>query len=671
MKLFWPLKVVTRLFALLLVGGTIFVVAWAWWHYRLPEPRPGSLATVRLYVGKQELAAFQGSGPASKVWVPLTQIPQTLVDAVLVTEDRRFFQHSGIDFRAIMRAAVKDVWYGGIRQGGSTITQQLARTLFLGTERTWDRKVREALIAFVLEARYSKQRILEAYLNTVYLGTDAGVEIRGVGAASRHYLRKDVRNIQLQEAALLAASISAPNRIFSGDPARARSARDVVLSAMRDQDVVGEVAVREALARPLTLTTADARVQAPYFVQLARSEVLRRVDLPESGDVRLATTLDPGLQHRAEVATRDTLAALERRHPDWPKDKLQAAVVAMEPSTGAIRALVGGRHNVESPFNRATQAARQPGSAFKPFVYLSLFESERSGATPASMIPDEPTTIQTGSERWTPQNIDRRFRGPVTIRRAIEDSLNVPAVRAAQDAGIERVIKTAQALGIESPLTPVPSLALGTSDVTLLELTTAYATLANQGVRVTPTTLLSEQNRGVANRIAPSPAPVRAVSAESSFLITHILQGAMQHGTGRTSARWGLNEITAGKTGTTDRDAWFVGYTPDLVVGVWVGMDDDTPLGPTGAQAALPIWAAVMQEAVRRNPPRGFTPPPGIEFASVDQQTGRAVSSWCGGGGQVIQEAFRAGTVPPSTCDDLPLVKPARKLLDWFRNLFH
>ncbi len=664
------MKKIVLLVLLCVATGTLVIGAWVWWHYRLPEPRSGSLATVRLYVGKQELAAFQGSGPASKIWVPLTQFPQSLVDAVLVTEDRRFFQHSGVDPRAIVRAAVKDLWHGGIRQGGSTVTQQLARTLFLGTERTWDRKLREVVIAFVLEARYSKQRILEAYLNTVYLGTDAGVEIRGFGAASRHYLRKDVRDIQFQDAALLASAISAPNRIFSGDPARARTARDSVLTAMREQDVIGEIAAREALARPLTMPTADARVQAPYFVQLARAEVLRRVDLPQTGDIRLAVTLDPTLQRRAETAVRDTLAALERRHPDWPKDKLQAALVAMEPATGAIRALVGGRQNVETPFNRATQAARQPGSAFKPFVYLSLFESERSGATPASLIVDEPTTIQTGSERWTPQNIDRRFRGPVTIRRAIEDSLNVPAVRAAQDAGIDRVIQTAQALGIESPLTPVPSLALGTSDVTLLELTTAYATIANQGLRVTPTTLASDQNRAAADRIAPPPDPVRAVSAVSSFLVTNILRGAVQHGTGRTSARWGLNEVTAGKTGTTDRDAWFVGYTPNLVVGVWVGMDDDTPLGPTGAQAALPIWASVMQEAVRRIPPRGFTPPPGIEFAAVDQQTGRSVLSWCGSKGQVIEEAFRVGTVPPSSCEDMPLVKPARKLFEWFRNLF-
>jgi penicillin-binding protein 1B len=659
----------TRLIVLAAVGGLVGLVVWAWWQYPLPEARSASLATVRLYAGKEELAVFQGSSPASKVWVPLAQIPQPLVDAVLVTEDRRFFHHGGIDPRAIVRAGVKDLWHGGIRQGGSTITQQLARTLFLGTERTWQRKVRESLIALILEARYSKQRILEAYLNSVYLGTDAGVEIRGFGAAARHYLHKDLRELRLEDAALLAASISAPNRVFSGDPARALAARNTVLSAMGEQGAATETAVREAQRRPLTLTVAAARVPAPYFVQLARSEILRRVELPDTGEVRLATTLDLALQHRAEATVREALRALEARHPAWPKDKLQAALVAIEPATGAVRALIGGRQNVESPFNRATQAARQPGSAFKPIVYLSLFESAGAKATPASLIPDEPTTIQSGSERWTPQNIDRRFRGPVTVRRALEDSLNVPAARAGQDAGIDQVVQTAQALGIESPLTAVPSIALGTSDVTLLELTAAYATIANQGIRVTPTALMPEQNRALAARLAPPPAPVRAASAVSSFLITHILRGVMQHGTARSSARWGLSEITAGKTGTTDRDAWFVGYTPDLAIGVWVGMDDGTPLGLTGAQAALPIWAAVMRDAVHRKAPGAFAPPPGVVFASVDPDTGRAVSAWCGGG-PGIEEAFRAGTVPPTACADLPLVKPARKLLDWFRNLF-
>jgi len=658
-----------------LVAGCFAVAwAWAWWRYPLPNPGAVSLPTVRIFAGEEQIAVFQGTSQRSQVWLPLAQFPRSVVDAILVTEDRRFYHHRGIDFLAVIRAGGINLWHGKLRQGGSTITQQLARTLFLSSERTWGRKLREFFITLLLELGYPKDRILEAYLNSVYMGTDGAVSVYGLGAAARHFLDKDLAAVRLDEAALLASAISAPNRISTRDPARAREGRDGVLHAMREQGVISDTDARGAMARPTRWRSAGFANRAPYFVDLAREEIARRVTLPVAGEVRIASTLDPVLQRVAEAAVRTGIQRIERRKAGIPPGRLQAALVAVEPATGQIRALVGGRGYMESPFNRATRARRQPGSLFKPIVYLAAFEAEPGGEnpvlTPASLIADAPMVIQTGSQKWSPRNTDHRFRGPVTVRRALENSLNVPTVRVAQEIGVDRIAETAQALGIERPLAPVPSLALGTSEVTLLEITTVFATLANQGVRVSPTALAPGQ-QGETAEVLPLPAPVRAVSPESSFLITHILRGVMRDGTGRASASWGLSDVTAGKTGTTDglRDAWFVGYTPDLVVGVWVGFDDGSPIGLEGAQAALPIWASVMQSVARRAPPTPFTPPPGVILASIDRDTGRSVSFWCRGG-TVIEEAFRAGTEPPTDCGETPLATMAGGFLDWFRNLF-
>ncbi len=660
--------------ASLVVGVLGVAWAWGWWRYPLPSPGPGTLPTVRLFAGDEQIAVFQGTSQRAQVWVPLARFPRSAVDAVLNTEDRRFFSHRGIDFLAVIRAGVIDLWHGKVRQGGSTITQQLARTLFLSSERTWGRKLRESFITLLLELCYPKDRILEAYLNSVYMGTDGAVDVFGLGAAARHFLDKDLAAVRLDEAAFLAAAISAPNRIFSRDPVRAREGRDRVLLAMREQGLISDTDVGWAMARPIRWRSAGSASQAPYFVDFTREEIARRATLPVSGEVRIATTLDPALQRVAEAAVRTGIHRIERKQAGLPPGKLQAALIAMEPATGQIRALVGGRGYLESPYNRATRASRQPGSLFKPIVYLAAFEAEPVGGspvlTPASLIADAPMVIRNGSQKWSPRNIDHRFRGPVTVRRALEESLNVPTVRVAQEVGVDRIAETAQTLGIERFLAPVPSLALGTSEVTLLEITTAFATLANQGVRVSPTALAPGQ-RGDAAEILPPLPPVRAVSAESSFLVTHILRGVMRDGTGRASAGWGLSDIAAGKTGTTDglRDAWFVGYTPDLVVGVWVGLDNGTPIGLDGGQAALPIWASVMQAAVRRAPPTPFTPPPGVVLASIDRDTGRSVSFWCRGG-TVIEEAFRAGTEPSTDCDETPMAKVAGGFLDWLRNLF-
>ncbi len=669
-----------RGFVVVFALAAALCLTWAWigWQWPLPDGRANSVPTVRLYAGRgtEEIAILEGTTPRAQVWVPLSEIPRSVVGAVLTAEDRRFFHHRGVDLRAVLRAARSDLRHGEVRQGASTITQQLARSLFLTPDRTWGRKLREAAIAVALEVRYPKDRILEAYLNSVYIGQDGSVALYGLGAAARHFLHKELPAVRLDEAALLASAISAPYRTFSGVGARARAGRDALLHAMREQGTVNETVASEAMARPLPKPSGGSFVRAPYFVDLAREEIARRASLPSSGDVRIITTLDPVLQRAAESAIRDSLERIERRRPDLARRRLQAALVAIEPASGQIRALVGGRRYLDSPFNRATRAARQPGSLFKPIVYLAAFEAERTGKlpglTPASLISDEPTAIQAEGETWSPRNIDRRFHGPVTVRRALEESLNIPAARMAQEVGLDQVVQMARALGIESPLAPVPSLALGTSEVSLLEITAAFATVANRGVRATPTTLVPLQGKVVMGILVPLPPPARAASAESSYLITHILQGVMSRGTGRASTAWGLSDIAAGKTGTSDglRDAWFVGYTPDLAVGVWLGLDDGSSLGLTGAQAALPVWAAVMQVAVRRTSPHHFEPPPGIVLAAVDRDTGRPASFWCGDT-TVIEEAFRAESEPHGGCGGLPLMGKVGGIFGWLRGLFH
>jgi penicillin-binding protein 1B len=660
------------------VLAALLVVAagggWLWigWQFPLPGPESGSGPTLRLTAGAVEFAVLPGTSGRSQHWVPLDRIPRHLVDAVLVAEDRGFFRHPGIDWKAVLRAAVMNLRRGGVHQGGSTVTQQLARLLFLDGQRTWARKVREAVIALLLELRYTKAQILEAYLNCVYLGQDGPVSVIGFGAAARQYLDLDLSQVRLEDAALLAAAIRAPNRIFAGAPRTARASRNTLLAAMAEAGVAGEAAVRQAQARPVRWQPTR-RAAAPYFVDLAREEIRRRLTLPQAGEVRIATTLDPSLQRSAEQAIQRTLDRLERR-PGHGRGSLQAALVAMEPATGSIRALVGGRGYAESPFNRAVRASRQPGSLFKPFVYLAAFEAggsgDRQALTPASLVADAPLALRAGDARWAPRNLDRRFHGPVTVRRALEDSLNLPAVRVAQEVGLPRVTEVARAMGITSHLAPVPSLALGTSEVTLLEITTAFAGLANLGVPTLPTTLEADPPPAAFQWSGPRLAPHPAVSAEAAFLVTNLLRGVMREGTGRSSARYGLSEITAGKTGSSDglRDAWFVGYTPDLVVGVWVGRDDGTSIGMTGAEAALPIWAEVMQGAVQRVPPRPFTPPPGVVFVEVNRDTGQPVAFGCGEG-PALAEAFRAGTEPVADCG-LPLARPLAGVLDWIRNLF-
>ena len=669
----WPRRphgdrlALTAILAVAAVLVPLLVLAGACWQYSLPEPGAGSPA-IHVYAGAQPIGVIYPAHRAQN-WAPLARIPQSVVDSVIIAEDRRFWSHAGVDALAATRALQVNLKRGELHQGASTITQQLARTLFLDTQRTWSRKVRETAIALMLEVRYSKKRILETYLNNIYLGQDREVPVYGFPAAARRFFDKDVADLEVHEAALLAGAIRAPNRLLAGAGAEGKARRDEILVAMREQGLIDIATMRTATSKPVALRAPDVARTAPYFVDFVASELSRRAQLPTSGEIKVQTTLDVTLQRAAEAAVRNGISRIERARPQLT-GQVQAAVLAIEPASGEIRALVGGRSYGESTFNRAIRAARQPGSIFKPFVYLAAFEAERrgQGLTPASLLSDEPLSVRAAGVSWEPRNMDGQFHGRVTVRRALEQSLNVPAVRVALDLGPDRVADVARAIGIEHPLTPVPSLALGTSEVTLLEMTSAFATLANRGLRMVPTGLATDLS-GAGPALAYLPSSTRAVSAESAFMITHLLRGVMRRGTGSGSSAWGLQELTAGKTGTTDglRDAWFVGYTPELVVGVWVGLDDGSPLGLTGSQAALPIWGPVMQAAVRKASPAAFTPPPGVVLTKVDRITGRPVSLWCGSE-DVVQEAFREGTVPPDDCDSV-VRTGVTAVLDWFQKL--
>src|SRR6266853_1858436 len=622
----WPRRpsgdrlALTAILAAAAVFIPLLVLVGASWHYSLPEPG-ASVPAIRVYAGTEPIGTVYPAHRA-QIWVPLTEIPRSVVDAVLIAEDRRFWNHAGVDALAATRAVQVNLKRGELRQGASTITQQLARTLFLDTQRSWSRKVRETAIALMLEVRYSKSRILEAYLNNVYLGQDGDVPVYGFPAAARRFFGKDVAGLEIHEAALLAGAIRAPNRLLGGARPEGQRRRDEILLAMKDQGLIDAATLRAATSKPVPRRSTDFGRTAPYFVDFVAAELARRAQLPTSGEIRVQTTLDLALQRAAEVAVRNGISRIERARPQLA-GQVQAAVIAIEPASGEIRALVGGRSYGESSFNRATRVS------------------------------------------WEPRNMDGQFHGRVTVRRALEQSLNIPAVRVALDLGPNRVADVAHAMGIEHPLAPVPSLGLGTSEVTLLEMTSAFATLANSGLRSVPTGLASDLS-GTGPTLAYLPPSTRAVSAESAFMITNLLRGVMRRGTGASSAGWGLQDLTAGKTGTTDglRDAWFVGYTPDLVVGVWVGLDDGSPLGLTGSQAALPIWGPVMQTAVRKSPPADFTPPPGVVLARVDRATGKPVSLWCGSD-DVIQEAFREGTVPSDECDAV-VRTGVTAVLDWF-----
>jgi len=602
------------------------------------------------------LSGVRGESRQFREWVPLASIPRQVIDTVLAFEDRRFYQHPGVDPLAMARAAWTNLRSGAVVQGGSTITQQLAKNLYYSPRRTLVRKLKESLAAFILELKYGKEEILESYLNEIYLGQNGAVSIYGIGEAARQYFGKSLQALTIAETALLVGMIKAPNAYSPvRAPGLAKQRRDLVLQRLREAGHLSEQEFAEAVGAAVQVAlTQESLTAAPYFVDylLYQSEESAGEALPPGA--KLITTLDPVMQRVGETSLRRGLTQLESTYPflKRPGEPLQGALVALDPETGGILAMAGGRDYRLSQYNRAVQARRQPGSLFKPLVYLAAFEASRESAveaiTPASLVLDAPVSFTTGTGSWSPQNYDREFRGKVTVRTALEQSLNIPAVRVAQTVGIHRITQLVRSLGLRSPLAKNLSLALGTSEVSLLEITAAFGAIAHGGRFVPPTPVQS--------LVAPTGEPLwhatlethQAVSPQSGYLLTILLKGVVERGTASKARALGLHGIVAGKTGTTDkyRDAWFIGYTPDLVVGVWVGFDDGTELRLTGAQAALPLWVEFARQVIPSNSP-DFPIPTGVIMRDVDPESGQLATSRCP---QVVSEVFIEGTEPTDYC---------------------
>ncbi len=590
--------------------------------------------------------------------VPLDDIPRTLVQAVLTLEDRRFYEHGGLDLHRVAGAMLANLQKGRFSQGGSTITQQVVKNVYLDARKTLGRKVHEAWLALRVEAGQDKDKILETYLNTIYLGQRGAVSIRGVEAASRHYFGKTVRELSVAQCALLAGLIPGPGNYSPyNDEARAKERRALVLRVLRDESVITPEEFETASAEPLGALKKPPRpASAPYFtawVERQITEALPDVDLRGSG-YAVVTELDASLQILAEDAVQRGIANLEKGYPKLKRDKspLQAALIALDPATGDVLAHVGGREYGATQFDRAIQSVRQPGSVFKPIVALAALSHDEAGNPPrytlASRLEDAPLAVKTVAGLWKPTNYDGEFRGVITLRRSLERSLNVPLVRVAMDVGLERVVETARKLGVESKLDPVPSIALGSYELSLLEVARVYAVFASGGIRSEPrfyTRVLDGEGQLIDSRRVASE---RVFEASEIALVTSALQGTVERGTAAAIRSSGFRGPLAAKTGTTNdyRDAWFVGYTPDIVVAVWVGFDDQSAVGLPGSVAALPIFADFIKSALGPEGGRGFPMPDGLEYIPVQAETGLRATWGCVGD----PELFLYGTAPVETC---------------------
>jgi penicillin-binding protein 1B len=587
-----------------------------------------------------ELAAqLSGSQKLRRDPLAWEQIPRGLADAVVAAEDKRFWTHWGLDPRAILRATWANA-RGRELQGASTITQQLSKNLFLSPRRTFSRKLSEAALALYLERRLDKRRILTLYLNHIYLGQDGPASVMGMRAAARFYFAKDPSELTLAESAALAGLIRGPGLYDPfRDPAACRTRRDWVLRRMRADGFISEDALDSALAEPLRPMRGagaggnDARDDAYYVAEVVR-QLLPRYD----GDVlyrnglSIYTAMDPVLQSYAQRTLRGV--------------KNQAALVALDPRTGDVLALAGGRDFAESQFNRATQASRQPGSAFKPFVYAAAL---KVGLTPATLLLDQRRSYPGEGGDWSPANYDGVYFGTATVREALAHSLNAATLDLAGRVGIDRIQETARASGVASPLRRDLGLALGASEVGLLELVSAYGPFAAEGRRATPRLVVAVAAADGAVLEATPPESAVVMDPAVAYLMTSLMRSVVREGTARALPSLGFTAPAAGKTGTTNdgRDAWFIGYTTSLLAGAWVGDDRNRALKLTGAKDALPLWAAFMKEASADRPADEFARPPGVVEVRICVESGMLARSGCP---KKLDEIFIAGTEPLHEC---------------------
>jgi len=601
----------------------------------------------------------------NRILVTLDDTPPNLIHAFIAVEDRNFYKHWGIHLSSVVRAGLKNTMSLRVREGASTITQQLARNLFLNQEQTWTRKVREAVLAVRIEQNYSKEEILEMYLNQIYFGDGA----YGIQSAARGFFGKDVKNLTLSECALLAGLPRNP-RGYSPfrHPDAAKRRRDIVIRSMEDCHFIdkdqGAKARKEEMRIGSTPLNPD---HAPYFMEMVRQFLEKEVgsEAIYEGGLTVYTTLDLDWQTESEKLVEKVLTKLEKdtgtkdtraryleardKGKNPVLDYLESSAMVVDVETGALRVMIGGRSFDESNFNRATSALRQPGSAFKPFIYLTALEK---GFYPSYVMTDAPVVFyEAGQDPWRPLNYDREFRGPVSLRFALQKSLNVPTIKVQEEIGTPDVIKTARTAGIHTPIPEFRSIALGTAEVTLEDLCYAYAVFANNGIRVEPyfVTKIEDQSGNVLHEYRPEQREVLAPAPVA--ILTNMLESVVDHGTGADSRTEGFILPAAGKTGTTDdySDAWFIGFTPKTVAGVWVGYDQPHTIGGgmSGTRAALPLWTSIMKVVTAGDPPQQFELPEGVVTREVCVDTGLPASPYC----PVTQpELFLAGKVPTERC---------------------
>ena len=592
-----------------------------------------------------------------RVPVSLTAVPKVLTDAIIAMEDRSFFKHEGISLRGILRAAWVDIRRGSLHTGGSTLTQQLTKNLYLNPERTWRRKALEALMAVLLEARYTKEEILESYLNEIYLGQNGAVQILGVEQASQVYFGKHVTYLTLPEAATLAGMIRSPNVLSPlKNPARAKARRDVALKVMLDQGKITEQEYQAAVKSPLSVTRFPRLSRsAPFFVDFVMKQL--RETYPETQlkteGLRIFTTLDTTMQRSAEQSLESGIAGLTKQYKQIKNAQrpLEGVILTIQPGTGYVKALVGGRNYSKTQFNRAISARRQPGSLFKPFVYVTAMDPARGDQafTAATVLDDSPISVQSGNAVWRPQNYDLRFHGPVTMREALAHSYNIPAVRAAINAGMPNVIRTAANIGVESRLAPYPSMSLGSFEVTPLEIAYAYSVFANLGVKAEPVSILAVATRDGHLLESREVKMKRVAPASVCYVMNDMLKDVFEYGTAGKARSLGFDRPFAGKTGTTSnyRDAWFIGYSPRVLTLVWIGYDDGYNLRLAGGDACVPIWTSHMKRIGSLIPDVDWKEPDDVVDRAVDPETGLLATPWCP---VARREIFVAGTEPGAVC---------------------
>lgn len=628
--------------SILLLAAGLFIAALYLRSQELPVSKV--LQTSQMYDAKGELIDSFYSGQ-NRQMVALKDISPYVVNATLAIEDRHFYDHMGVDFKAVARAALVNLQHMSKVQGAGTITQQLARNLYLNHDRTWTRKIKETVLAFQMEMQESKDDILAQYLNQIYYGHST----YGIEAAAEMFFGKNAKDLTLGESALLAGVPKGP-RYYSPyyNMENALDRQKLVLQTMVEcgfitQDESDKAAAEKLEFKPLT---GKKQAVAPYFRDYVRQLAIDQLGIPEEqfdeGGIKIYTTLDLKAQQLAEEAVTKRL--------ENSSAELQTALVAIDPRNGYVKAMVGGREYSENQFNRAVTGKRQPGSSFKPIMYLTALEK---GKTPVTLYQDVPTvfTYDQGRQTYTPNNFGEKYSGEwLDMRRAIAESNNIYAVHTIMDVGPEAVIETAKKLGIESPLSALPSLALGASPVTPFEMASAFGTIANQGVRVVPTAILRIEDASGKVLYQAAPQSEKVIEPSYAYVLTNLMESVFEEGGTGSRVSATMKRPVAGKTGTTDTDAWMVGFTPELATAVWIGYDKGKTINAIESHLAAPIFADFTEGVLDAIPPKLFPIPDGVVTAYIDPASGKLANADCAKNSRM--EAFIKGTEPTTACTD-------------------